>query len=214
MNIEKIVWRLYSNCDPWIRFLTLARCLLCPFEELVSFVPKEGKIADLGCGTGIFANLLSLECNKRSIIGLDANSYVIEAARKTVSNRKNIKFLVRRVNEVQLDGDYDVITIIDLLHHIPFEIQERVLIMSYEKIVSGGILLLKEIDKTPKWRYIANIIHDSIKDFGNKLYVRDHREYCNLLQEIGFSVKVIYMPKAYLPHVLYYCKKCRGGRHV
>ena len=207
MNIEKIVWRLYLNCDLWIRFLTLARCLLCPFEKLVKLVPKEGKIADLGCGTGIFANLLSLESNKRSIVGFDENSYVIEAARKTVSNRNNIKFLVRRVDEVELDGDYDVITIIDLLHHIPLEIQEKVLIMSYERIVGGGILLLKEIDKTPKWKYIANIIHDSIRDFGNKLYVRDHREYCKLLQEIGFSVKVIFMPKAYLPHVLYYCKK-------
>jgi hypothetical protein len=72
----------------------------------------------------------------------------------------------------------------------------------------GGRRLLKEVDRTPRWEFYANRLHDAIMDPGNPVCVGDRAEYESILQELSFDVEVILMHRLY-PHVLFVARK--GG---
>src|SRR3989344_8533573 len=51
-----------------------------PLELLEKMVPKNGLIADLGCGDGLVTNYLALKASTRQISGIDKNLSRIELA--------------------------------------------------------------------------------------------------------------------------------------
>lgn len=57
--LKREIMKMYSH-DFSTRLYTFLRLKLTPIAMLEKYVPKEANILDLGCGTGIFANILSL----------------------------------------------------------------------------------------------------------------------------------------------------------
>lgn len=115
--------------------------------------------------------------------------------------------MVGNVNDVAL-GDYGIITLIDLLHYMPYAQQDDLLNKIHVNIQNGGILLIKDLEKAPYWKYIFHYIQDSIAYKGAKLFFRSAREMDMLLTTIGFSVETVPLSLGYAyPHVAYRCKK-------
>ena len=52
---------------------TRIRFFTAPYKLLEELVPKQGLIIDLGCGYGIFSNLLAITSLGRQIIGIELN---------------------------------------------------------------------------------------------------------------------------------------------
>src|SRR3954469_3141926 len=50
----------YRDERPFVRLFVFARHLLAPLGRIAAEVPARGKILDLGCGHGLFANLLAV----------------------------------------------------------------------------------------------------------------------------------------------------------
>lgn len=189
------------------RYYTFLRLKLTPIVKLEKYVPMEGNILDLGCGTGIFANILVLGSNKRNILGVDLSHKRIEIARRASRKRSQIKYLVGDVNNFLLDG-YHIITLIDLLHHMPYSQQDYLLDKIYTHLPDGGMILIKDLEKAPLWKYIFHYIQDSIAYKGSALYFRSVDEMNSLLKSIGFSVSTFRLSCGYAyPHVLYKCVK-------
>ena len=70
---KKEIMRLYGG-KGWSSFFTRIRLFItAPFDALNKHIPEEGFIVDLGCGYGIFANLLGLLSPKRKILGMDVD---------------------------------------------------------------------------------------------------------------------------------------------
>jgi len=72
---------------------------------------------------------------------------------------------------------------------------------------TGGVFLLKEIDRHPTWMYLANKLHDAIMDRRNPLCVRPSDEYLRLLATAGFEVSFEPMHKLVYPHVFFLARK-------
>ena len=79
--------RLYPRLSPWGRLYFPLRFLICPFRRVEAAVPKSGVVVDIGCGYGLFANLLAMRSGTRNVLGYD-----IDAARSCVGGRTNIAF--------------------------------------------------------------------------------------------------------------------------
>ena len=207
-EISSRIWELYNGCPLSMRLLAWARTLICPFDQVVSHASAEGRFIEIGCGTGICANLLALDSPARSVAGYDLNSKVIAAAKQTVRDRPNIAFEAADVRDAVTQGSADVVVAVDLFHHLAPDVQVAVIQQVYQLLCPGGVFLLKEIDRHPRWKYYANWLHDALMAHGNPhIWVRNSEDYCRLLKAANFTVEVVPMPKAYLSHVLFVCRR-------
>jgi len=184
-----------------------ARTWICPFDQLMSFVSATSQVLEIGCGTGVFANLVALDGPDRLVTGCDISVPAITAAQQTVGNRRNIKFVLQRVEDAVTTERADVIAAIDLFHHLAPDTQVSVLRSIYEGMKADGTFLLKDIDRRPRWKYFANVLHDAIMAPHNRIYCRTQEDYRQLLESIGFRVQIIPMHALWYSHVLYICRR-------
>lgn len=207
-EIPSRIWELYADCPLPMRLLAWARTFICPFDKVLAYAPSKGRIVEIGCGTGICANLLALDGAGREVAGYDLNPKVIAAATQTLHGRSNIKFQTADVKESVAKESADVIVAVDLFHHLNADVQTAVVTQVYQLLKPGGLFLLKDLDRRPRWKYYANYLHDTLMACGNPhIYIRGREEYCRLLESAGFKVEVVPMPKAYLAHILYVCRR-------
>jgi 2-polyprenyl-3-methyl-5-hydroxy-6-metoxy-1,4-benzoquinol methylase len=180
--------------------------MTAPLFEIEQYVPQAGNIIDIGCGSGIFSNLMCIMSGDRSVTGYDISSRRIEQARKTIVKGRHLSFHVQDAGDTVCSG-FSTVTVIDLLHHITYEEQDRLLQKIYGDMEAPGELVLKDLEKRPLWKYAYHYVQDSIA-YRSRLYFRSSEEMEKLLNDIGFRVTVVPLesPLPY-PHVIYICRK-------
>jgi len=146
-RIPPQLFRFYSGQGLKVALYAYLRWRLCPFEEIESHIPKEGKIIDVGCGYGLLANFLTLRSSKRDVTGIDLSVRRIGAAQETTDSRKNIRFKLINVLDLEL-REPDAVVMSDFLHHIDYQSQEEVLAHCYEKLSPGGFLICQEVNNS------------------------------------------------------------------
>ncbi len=184
------------------------RGIIIPFKRIEQHVPKNGNIVDIGCGYGIFANYLASMSKKRKVIGIDLVQERISTANKIYGHLPNLNFVCKDITDTQLPKT-DVITVIDVLHHIPSEdLQNQLLKSCYSVLSKDGKLILKDLYTKPKWKYLFNFVHDYIMTKGEPVLYQDQDTIKNLLKNSGFELeKVINIPNYPYAHILYIAKK-------
>jgi 2-polyprenyl-6-hydroxyphenyl methylase/3-demethylubiquinone-9 3-methyltransferase len=186
-----------------------------PFECVEQFVPKEGNIIDLGCGWGIFSNLMALKSSKRSVYGIDLDASKIVWAQRTIRDRTNINFRVQDLKDINLPN-VDAIVLYDVAHHLEESVQFKVLEECYSKLSIGGVLILKENDTVPLWKlWVSHLVEAIALGFNitlsSKILFRSRHEWEQILTNIGFKViHSEYIKTKYgffVPHSLFIAKK-------
>lgn len=133
-------------------------------NRISQLVKKGSKVLDLGCGIGITTeHINSLGVEK--VIGVDLSPKLIDYARNTV---KNVKFIVHDITDLELNEQFDVITLCDCMEHVP---EER-----YQ-------LLFNTIKKHLK---PAGVVYISIPDPDYMNFIQKHRP--DLMQIIDNSI--------------------------
>lgn len=209
----KEILELYRENGFLIKIYILIKLKICPFLRVETFFPKKGKMVDLGCGNGLFSNILKLKSSAREIIGFDFDSKKIEIAKRTQKLRSKIEF--QKGNIVEMDyPKADLFALIDVLYLIPFDYQEIILKKCCSSLDRGRILIIKEMDTQPSWKYKWNLIQETLAvkiiglTLGEKFYFRSRDEYLKILTELGFKVNPIKIDQGYwYPHILYICEK-------
>lgn len=206
-RIPSGLFKFYSSQGLKVALYAYLRWRLCPFEQIEKYIPREGKIIDIGCGYGLLANFLALKSNRRDVTGVDLSGKRISIAQKTTDNRKKIRFKLVNVLDLQL-GKYRAMVMSDFLHHIDYKAQEELLVRCCQKIPPGGLLIIEEVDNRPLWKYWFNIIVDRMLNIGEGIFFRNHQEFRELLERIGFKVSIKKAHKGLpLSDILFICRK-------
>lgn len=210
---KKEIFELYRDASFITRAYLRIKLRICPLIALETHFPQEGKIIDLGCGNGLFPNILSLGSSERQIIGLDLDRKKIQVANQTKAPGSHITYQMGDV----VDSDYpkgDVFTLVDVLYLIPYDKQDLILQKCYSSLPPGGILIIKEMDTKPRWKYVWNLFQETFAvkligfTLGERFYFQSQKDYEGILQRIGFSVKPVPLDKGYwYPHIVYVCTK-------
>ncbi len=82
----------------------------------------DSKVLELGCGVGIFTKLLAKKVKNGIIEAVDLSAKSVAVAKNELKYRKNIHFDVADVVEYKpKNSDFDMITLMDVIEHIPLE---------------------------------------------------------------------------------------------
>lgn len=143
---------LYAESSPADHLFVSIRAFLSDLGTLERHAPREGRILDLGCGHGLVTNLLALGSAARDVTGIDIDEEKIASARRTVGDRRNVRFLVADATAYS-GGPYDAITVADVFYLIPFDLQRELLASCARMLAPGGVLIWKSQVRTPRWKY-------------------------------------------------------------
>lgn len=172
------------------RIFILIRDIIMPFRIIEKYVPKKGKIIDVGCGHGALSLYLGLKGKKRKVSGYDLDRQRIKSARYAASGISNVKFAVKDLRKSTDLKDADAVLLIDLLHHIPYDSQKKVLKECFKRLKKGGKLIIKDMSDLPRWKYYFNYFHDMVISGDKKLFYLKPSLLKKELIKIGFKIEV------------------------
>ena len=122
------------------------RWWLTPYERMAAYVPKSGKVLDVGCGHGLLAMEMALSEPNRSVLATDHDVARIDLAKQAGKGIANLKFEVSTGSPVS-DGNFDAIMMIDFLHYFSPEQQDAMIAKAFANLEKGGWLLAREVNQ-------------------------------------------------------------------
>jgi SAM-dependent methyltransferase len=171
------VFEVYNKIAHW--FLKNRNTALIEkkyLDELLAFVPQQGKVLDLGCGTGqpILEYLLSKEIH---VTGVDASSVMIEIAQ---TNYPSAELIVQDMRYLNLPMKFDGIVLWHSLFHLPASDQPGVFKLLAQHLKHKGVLLFTSgTERGETWSNgNENVFHASL----------DTKEYEQLLAQHNFKI--------------------------
>jgi 2-polyprenyl-3-methyl-5-hydroxy-6-metoxy-1,4-benzoquinol methylase len=198
--------RVYSR----IRFSILRPKLLSVMDLLL---PDAGRILDVGCGFGLFAAYFGQTHPRREIVGIDPNTRRIATAERVARTvgLKNHRFIAGDVRDANLQGPFDAVYVLDVMHHIPADAQRGVLERLHDMLVPGGVLVMKDITTEPHYQLLFTEVLDRVMVGWNEpLAYRHHRAWGELLNDVGFRTRMVRVPDVLpYPHVVIAATKTR-----
>lgn len=159
--------RYYEYLSGSDRLLARARDFICPLAPIIRRIPRNALHLDIGCGRGFLLGAAAVEKNTQSIGCELSESAVVAAKRLTTSLATKSDCHVPDVVQASTPeqwpiGPFDVVTIVDVLHHVPPPDQPALLIAAARRVRPGGLLLFKDIAFRPRWKRAMSTLHDLI----------------------------------------------------
>lgn len=134
---------------------------ICPFDGLIESVPPGSRVLDVGCGGGLMLVLLAAAGRLEHGVGFDSDLSTVSLA-NAVSQAHQLPLVFEHV-AVQDDwpeGPFNLVSVIDVMHHVPPADQRAFLDQLIQKTPPGGLLVYKDMARRPVWRAAANRVHD------------------------------------------------------
>ncbi len=170
----------------WPSLFTRIRFFTAPYAALLPHVPREGTIIDLGCGYGIFSNLLALMSPQRRILGIDTDHAKMKYADRGMGN---VEFHVGDIMKMDTPPA-DCLLVIHVLHHLSsFAAQDQFIHDCVSKLKSSGTLLICEVQPRPRWKLLLSYVADYLLYPGDGIYYRKPADLVRVLEQNGFKVK-------------------------
>lgn len=194
-------WELVALYDPlplFVRIFVRLRLVLLPLEEIEHVVPS-GAILDIGCGYGLLAHYMAGKDSRRTVTGVEYGAAIVARANTTVKNFPRVHFMQGDAETISL-GMYDGIVLCDVLHHLSFKGQERLLGTVARSLHPNGRIVIKDIEKEWSVCYFWNLFHDRVMRFSGWTFHRTAEEWAAMVRGLGLMV----VEQRHFRHLLYH----------
>lgn len=164
-QVADIARQIYRDGPIMLRKLQHWRPLICPYHVLLDQVPANVRVLDVGCGAGLFLGTLAATGSIAGGFGFDSSAPAIAAAdtmTRQLPENHNVSFQHLDATEPWPDGEFDLISVIDVMHHVPPAAQRAVFAQAAARVAPGKWLLYKDMARRPVWRATANRLHDLV----------------------------------------------------
>jgi 2-polyprenyl-6-hydroxyphenyl methylase/3-demethylubiquinone-9 3-methyltransferase len=215
--LERAVHR-YRSAPMIARTLVHGRAFLSDLAFVDRYVPRHGFIVDLGCGHGLFANLLAEAGATRRVLGIDIDGRKIEVARSTIQGREEVRFEVGDIVH-EAPPKCDAVTIIDVLYLLSPSDQESVLRKVAGALVENAPLVVKAQERSASPRYALTYAQELVttalgvtRGGARRFHFLARAEAVAMFERAGFLVDVMDMPGRPYTDVVYLARKAPATR--
>jgi SAM-dependent methyltransferase len=174
------------------------------YRELlhIGVPPGDGAVVDLGCGRGIALALLAtaFACGVSSCaagptpprrLGIERRPSHAAAARAAMGDEAEIS--TQNVLAATLPRSR-LVLLIDVLHYLGRDEQDRLLERSAAALADGGFLVMRETDADGGWRYWTTAAADRLLalprgEWQETYHYRGQADWSIRLRELGLSVE-------------------------
>jgi 2-polyprenyl-3-methyl-5-hydroxy-6-metoxy-1,4-benzoquinol methylase len=186
------------------------RPVICPFDDLLKYISDKESLFDVGCGSGQFCLVAANFTGVKKLMGIEISESLIRNANSLSKNYGNNKEFIFKtfdgVNFPDAIADYQLVFLIDVLHHVPSDKQVSFLQNIYNKMSPGAQLIYKDINAASPFVY-CNKMHDIVfaGEIGNEISNKKAKE---ILTEIGFKIKDNFTKQVFVyPHYFIIAEK-------
>ncbi|WP_316831314.1 class I SAM-dependent methyltransferase [Pedobacter aquatilis] len=146
-------------------------------NNIISLIPEDGHILDVGCGTGIPMLKYFIDSGIK-VTGVDASKKMLSMARQ---NFPDTEFILADMRELDLGKKYNAIIAWHSFFHLPAAHQPGVIVSFKAHLQAGGVLLFTSgTTNGEAWGLNGgeNLFHASL----------DTAEYKSILEKNNFSL--------------------------
>jgi 2-polyprenyl-3-methyl-5-hydroxy-6-metoxy-1,4-benzoquinol methylase len=167
-NTAMRVHPLYSDAGALQRILAWGRPYICPFDPLLPWVPQGSLVFDIGCGAGLWLLTLAQAGRILGGVGCDTNASALATARAAAAHLASalppdgLDFVCTERVQDWPDRQFDVVCLIDVLHHVPRALQDAFLLAALARVRPGGRLVYKDMADAPLPFAAFNALHDLV----------------------------------------------------
>lgn len=186
------ILRQFRSAPAATRWFLWLRWWLTPYRKMTSHLPADGSVLDLGCGHGLFAFAAAETSPARVVLGIDHDAARIALARQAARDLPRVSFATGDILQPP-DGTYAAVALIDLMHYFTPLDQERLIRNAFDRLESGGRLILREVDPEHGPSSLLNRTYERIvttigftRTRQEGFHFRTRREWEALLERCGF----------------------------
>ncbi|MCM3162333.1 glycosyltransferase [Metabacillus litoralis] len=168
-------------------------------NRLKGLLKPSDTVLDLGCGIGITTEYIKT-LGVKEVLGVDLSPKLIEYARETV---KNVEFLVHDITRLELGKKYDVITLCDVMEHVPREKYEELFNVIKNHLKEDGKVFISIPD--PQYLdFIREIMPEKLQIIDNSITMDEMNKLCSNsnLKISLFNVYSIFIQNEYNEYIL------------
>lgn len=158
------------------------------------FAGSPHPLLDIGCGMGLLGMYLAAHGHRPEYLGVDSDPRKIASARAFATDgHPHMSFLQTDAGNLpDFSGD---VALLDALHYMPADLQQRVLAAAAERVAPGGVLMVRNCLKDSSWRYWATVIEEKFLKWSRWMQVGaqhypTREEIVQPLQQHGLQVSV------------------------
>jgi SAM-dependent methyltransferase len=190
----------YAGAPVGARLHTAIRYATAPFGPLEAKLPGVGRFLDYGCGHGVLGLYLACTESGRRVHGVDVAADKVTVAR-TAAQRLlpagGVEFQVVNQSWFPPVAAYDAVVCVDVLYLLGAEGASRTLRSLAAATKPGGLLLVKEMASSPRWKHSLTTVQERLSTGPLGLtqgvtvellapgWIRSTLESCGLMVEVA-----------------------------
>jgi predicted exporter/SAM-dependent methyltransferase len=183
------------------------------YQEFDDLLPRNGRIYDLGCGYGFLDYFLYAKSSDRTIIGVDYDGDKITVANQSYLKQEKLTFIESDVMKVDVQ-EADAVVILDVLHYLSADNQQKIIRSSFEGLKNGGILIIRDGDSSQTEKHKGTKLTEFFSTKVLMFNKKTEAELCFLssetitstLKDFNVEVKIVDRTK-YTSNIVYYVRK-------
>jgi SAM-dependent methyltransferase len=141
-----LTYHLLPIAPPVMRFYR--NTVLIDLKTLLSVLPREGRLLDVGCGTGLLDYEIARKRKRLTTVGIDIDERAVSLA-KRYNSRPNVTYEALPLQEIT--DRFDCVSFVDVMHHASEPVAQELLSCAARMLLPGGYVLVKDIRRDGGW---------------------------------------------------------------
>jgi SAM-dependent methyltransferase len=182
----------YRGAPASVRAFVAARYVVAPMGPLAAeFRGLSGTVLSLGSGLSMIERYIAELEPQVSFEGVDLDPAKVELIART--RHLSPRVSLRQGDATRLGSDdgrlYDAVLVCDAIHHFSADVHREVAASVASVVRPGGVVIVKDLDRRPAWKYHWNRIHDRLVAGPEPIHCRPPAEMAGLLEDAGLQVE-------------------------